>query len=405
MLPSFTKLPFTQASDFLRQKVRLPTKAWTDLQGGMHSRAFVIAGAVKTELLEEMQSAVLKGIDQGTTLQQFKKDFSGIVKKHGWTFKQDPGWRAAVIFNTNMRTAFAAGSEAQMQRTKARRPFARYIGGLSLDPRRLHLEWNGTILPLDHPWWSTHTPPNDFGCKCKKVTASQRELDRDGLNVSQAAPDNGTFKWKNPSTGGVTLVPNGIGPTWDYNPGQAAWGQQFTKQLADKLVAGKLTDLDSRGPGNFQRPADIPVDAAKAQPVPRAKTDNELRQVLKDSIGGEEKTFTDPLGDFVNVNQGLVDHILEKPQSRFDGREQFFPLIPEVIEDPYEVWAGFARSEATGQVFLRKRYIKVIELDKKRTLGFIAEVRNGMWVGFDFFRGRPNAAKNLRKGLLVWGRK
>jgi len=404
MALAFTKLPFTEASDFLRQKVRLPTQSWRDIQRGMHSQAFVIAGAMKTELLEDMQSAVLKGIEQGTTLQQFKKDFNGIVKKHGWTFKQDPGWRAGVIYNTNMRTAFAAGAEAQMQRTKSRRPYARYIAGLSAEPRAEHLTWHGTILPLDHPWWSTHTPPNDWGCKCKKVSVSQRELDRDGLEVLKNAPDNGSRQVTDPITGKKQSLENGLGLSWDYNPGQAAWGQQFAKQLADKLVSGKLVDMDSRGPGDFNRPASVSVDSAKATPVSRTKSENELRQVLRDSIGGEEKTFIDPLGEFVNVNQGIVDHILEKPQSRFDGREQFFPLIPEVIEDPFEVWVGFARSEKTGQVFLRKRYIKFIQLDKKRTFGLIAEVRNGMWVGFDFFRGRPTAAKNLRKGLLVWGR-
>ncbi len=402
---AFTKLPFKEASEFLRQKVKLPTKSFADLQGAMHSRAFVIAGATKTEFLADMQGAVAKAIDDGTTLQEFEKDFNGIVKKHGWTFKQDPGWRASVIYNTNLRTAYAAGSEAQMQRTARRRPFARYIGGLSLDPRPLHLRWSGTILPLNHPWWSTHTPPNGWGCKCKKVSVSQRELARNGWKISDKSPDNGSYRWQNPATSEVTSIPKGIDPLWDYNPGQAAWGQPTTKNLADKLAAGKMIDLDSRGPKDFDRPEIVPVDIPRAEPVPRAKTNTELRKVLSDAIAGEERTFSDPLGEFVNVNQGIVDHILEKPKSRFDGREMFFPLIPEVIEDPYEIWVGFAKSEKTGQVFLRKRYIKVIELGKNRTLGLIAEVIGGMWVSFDFFRGRPNAAKNLRKGMLVWGRK
>lgn len=91
--------------------------------------------------------------------------------------------------------------------------------------------------------------------------------------------------------------------------------------------------------------------------------------------------------------------------ARLDGREQYFPFIKETIEDPYEIWTGFEENEATGQVHLRQRYVKMVELDKKRTLGLIAEVENGKWVGFDFFRGGKSGQKNLRRGLLVWGRK
>lgn len=404
MAVAFKKLPFQEASDFLREKVNLQTQTWRDIQRDMHSRAFVVAGAMKISLLEDMHQAVQKGIDDGTTLQEFRKDFDGIVKKNGWSFNQDPGWRAAVIYNTNLRTAFAAGSEAQMQRTRARRPFARYIAGLSAEPRAEHLAWQGTILPLDDPWWQTHTPPNDWGCKCKKVSVSPRELERNGWTVSDKAPDSTTRPVRDPATGKPVEVPKGIGLGWDYNPGRAAWGQQTTKQLADKMASGKIVDIDSRGPEDFNRSVKGDVDPAKALPVGQTKSEKELRQVFRDAIGGEEKTFRDPLGELVNVNQGIVDHMLEKPQSRLDGREQFFPLIPEVIEDPYEIWVGFARNESTGQVLVRKRYIKFIELDKKRTFGFIAEVKDGMWVGFDFFRGNLRATKNLRKGLLIWGR-
>ncbi|QPJ61238.1 MAG: hypothetical protein G3M70_04775 [Candidatus Nitronauta litoralis] len=301
-------------------------------------------------------------------------------------------------------TAHAAGAEAQMQRTKARRPYARYIAGLSVEPRPEHLEWHNTVLPLDHPWWHTHTPPNDWGCKCKKVSVSKREAERDGLQILDDAPRNGTYKWKDPRTGKEHTFPSGIGKFWDYNPGRAAWGQVETKRLADGAAAGKFTTLPSGGPGDWARPATVPVDAPRRSAGPAVDRAPEVRQVLRDGIGGEEAMYQDPFGDFVNVNQGIADHIIENPK-RIDGRERFFPFIQETIEDPYEVWVSFAREDATGKVSLRRRYVKSIQLDKNRTMTLVANVEKGKWIGFDFFsRSKKSNLNHMRTGVLVWGR-
>ena len=40
-------VPFEEAIGFLRDKIRLPKRRWTDLWEGQHARGFVIAGAVQ----------------------------------------------------------------------------------------------------------------------------------------------------------------------------------------------------------------------------------------------------------------------------------------------------------------------------------------------------------------------
>lgn len=32
--------------------------------------------------------------------------------------------------------------------------------------REKHREWDGLILPVEHPFWEKHLPPNDWGCRC-----------------------------------------------------------------------------------------------------------------------------------------------------------------------------------------------------------------------------------------------
>ena len=51
-------LPFAEAIAYLRDKIDLPTRTWTDLWQGMHARAFVVAGAVRAELIADFHNAI-----------------------------------------------------------------------------------------------------------------------------------------------------------------------------------------------------------------------------------------------------------------------------------------------------------------------------------------------------------
>lgn len=238
------------------------------------------------------------------------------------------------------------------------------------------------------------------------VSHSAREVERlkrEGVDIKEKRPDDGYYEWTNPDTGEVLKIPNGIDPGWAYNPGEAAWGRTQALRLSED--EGPWKDLDLRGPEFYGRPAKIPVEEAKASPWhPKDKSEGSLRQALSRVIGGEERAFVDPAGETVMVTQAIVDHMLEKP-SRIDGREAFFPLIPELIEDPYEIWIGFTKSARSGRVAIRKRYVKAVRIGKNRVLGLWAEVMNGQWVSKDFFRGGLTGAGRLRIGRLLYGKK
>jgi len=402
MTVNFASLPFDEAIKFFRQKVSLPTEAWTDIWEGMHSRAFVVAGGMKSELLSDLRAAVDRGISEGTTITGFRKAFDETVKKNGWSYKGSRGWRTATSFNTNVRTAYAAGHYEQMTAPAVlkARPFWRYVGGLSEHPRALHLKWSGTVLRADDAWWHTHYPPNGWGCKCMVVSHSSAELERDGLDVSSSAPEDGHYEHTNKNTGEVISVPNGIDPGWAYNPGKAAWGVNEAKRLMEDK--GPWVDLNPWGPDAYGLKA-VKIEQARAHIGARVHGEEKLRQTLRDAIGGDEVALTDPAGDKTMVTQAIVDHMLADPK-RLDGREAYFPFIKELIEAPAEIWVGFAQSSVSGRVGIRKKYIKAVRLDKDTALGLYAEIMNGLWVGGGFFRGDLRGLRNLRKGRLLWKR-
>src|SRR4051812_42579434 len=76
-------LPFavnpTEAINFLKRKVNVPTAAWTDLWQQEHSASFTVAGAMTDGLVADFHDAVNKAIENGETLESFRKRFDSIV--------------------------------------------------------------------------------------------------------------------------------------------------------------------------------------------------------------------------------------------------------------------------------------------------------------------------------------
>ncbi|MBN2189327.1 MAG: hypothetical protein JW699_07720 [Chitinispirillaceae bacterium] len=402
----YGSLPFAEAIDFLKRKVNLPTRRHEDLMGAAHSRAFVVAGATKAELLCDLHGMVVQAIQGKSDLAWFRKGFDAVVKKHGWNYRGERGWRTATILNTNLSVAYSAGREKQRRDPAILKefPYDRYR---TMDDGRVRLEhksWNNTVLPSGDPWWEKHTPPNGWGCRCwKEPVAGSERAALVGQGARTEAPDNGTYEYENPSTGEVSQVPVGIDPGWDYNPGGAAWGSDYTKMLANESDYGTWNSLSKQGPEMYGRGA-VPADEPKATLLPIAKTEAELRERLRAGIGGDSVILKNPAGESISLNQGIIDHILEKTEGRWNGREQYFSFLPELITDPYEIWLGFEQCAETGRVRIRQRYVKELRLAKNKTLGLVAHITNNRWTGLTTFVGKSTAQNNLRIGRLLWGR-
>lgn len=183
-------LPFDEQIEFFRQKVRLPTQGYQDLTAQNHDKAFVVAGAMKADLLNDLHKAVLSAIENGESLGQFSKNFDSIAKKYGWTAGEGNAWRAKIVYQTNLRTSHSAGRYHQMTDPDVLkdRPYWQYRHITADNPRLHHKRLNNMVLRADDAWWTVNYPPNGWGCKCYARTLSQADMDRMGLTVSQT-PD------------------------------------------------------------------------------------------------------------------------------------------------------------------------------------------------------------------------
>lgn len=230
---NYGSLPFKEQLAYFRNKTNVPTERWADVWKNAHDRGFMVAGAMKEDLLADFRAAVDKAISEGKSLNWFKSEFKNIVAKHGWEHNGSANWRSQVIYETNMRQSYTAGREQQIEQVKDSRPYGIYKHSGSEHPRHDHLSWNNLVLPLDDPWWETHTPINGYSCKCKKLTASEYTLKRLGLEVSKA-PKVEMYEWVDKVTGEIHRIPKGIDPGFDYTPKSSAELTKKTKQIVEK---------------------------------------------------------------------------------------------------------------------------------------------------------------------------
>ncbi len=217
---SFNK-PFQAQVAFFRSKLNLPTQHYDDILKSAHDRAFMVAGAMKADLLDDLRKAVDQAIEQGQSIGWFRQQFDSIVQKHGWegwTGSDNAAgraWRTRVIYQTNLSTSYAAGRWAQLHDPDllSVRPYWKYVHSDAVShPRPLHVSWHGLVLRYDDPWWQTHFPPNGWGCHCRIVPVKASEFKGD------KAPIDGTYT-KVDRFGQRHEIPKGIDYGFDYAPG------------------------------------------------------------------------------------------------------------------------------------------------------------------------------------------
>ena len=243
-----------EALEFFRAKKLRPSFSHLDVAAEEHALEFTVAKSTGFDILADVKQALDEHLAEGGTLRTFEKQLTPILQKKGWWGVEevaDPETgdkrlaqlgsprRLKTIFRSNMRAARAAGQWQRIQRTKRTHPYLLYRLGPSEQHRARHVEWNGTLLPADDPWWNDHFPPNGWGCKCWLRQVSAAEAER--LGGATPRPPRDEAGWANPRTGKTIKVDRGLDPAWASNP-----GRDRERILADRLT-GSIDSLGAIG--------------------------------------------------------------------------------------------------------------------------------------------------------------
>jgi len=265
------KLAPAEAVAYLQGRGLLtPTFSWQDLWQDEHAHAFTVSRLARPDILESLRDGITRSVEGDLSRRDWTRNARELLQKEGWWGKKtvrepSPSGRGQgegggelltttfnparlkLIFDTNTRMAAAAGQWQRIARNKSTHPYIRYITQRDEKVRHAHRAWDNLTLPVDHPFWKTHFPPNGWRCRCRVVSMSQREYDAglspNGQTLNKTAPEIKMRDWTNKRTGEVSRVPEGIDPGFAYNPGLAAARQSNMAQVAAAKLAQVTPDL------------------------------------------------------------------------------------------------------------------------------------------------------------------
>ena len=229
-------LPPDEAMAYFRSKGLAPSDArfdYRDTWRGQHAASFVVAKAMRDDVLVMIREELDKAMADGRGLEAFQADLAPRLEAAGWWGRsemQDPLTgeirevqlgsmrRLRTIFDTNMRTAMAAGRWSQIQRNKSAFPYLRYRQIDRPTKRPQHARFDGLVRPVDDPVWERIYPPNGWFCACTVSQVTQGQIDRGRYEVSPPFALDEDYV-TNLRTGEDELVPRGVTAGFDVNPG------------------------------------------------------------------------------------------------------------------------------------------------------------------------------------------
>lgn len=356
---------------------------WRDVWQAEHARAFTVAKAMTRDLLEDIRGALDQALQEGTTLEQFKKDLRPKLAAKGWwgrKYMTDPQTgeskvvqlgspaRLRTIYQTNLRTSYMAGKWQRIERTKKAFPLLRYVSVMDGRERPEHHDWHDTILPIDDPWWDTHFPPCGWNCRCDTQALNQRMLDRKGWKI-QEPPKFPERDYINRRTGEITRTERGIDPGWSYNVGKASLDgltpvSRMGKPGDEEALQSRFSEADYRTVSGFFAAFGIRDRAAAVK-----------GKIWEDADGWP---LAISLGLFRTAGGGMV---------RLDRRQaRELAIAGKVITAPDRIGLVWITGK-DGRPLLVRRYMSAS--------GVID-------IGRDFWRWYAGSPRRFEAGLEVW---
>lgn len=239
---AFDAAPDARAVAFLEGKGLRRSWRWPSLWQTEHAYGFTLAGVYRLDVLAETKRLVTEAIAQGQALETFRAGFTEKLQGLGFAgpqlvdeFAEGPRkveltapWRVKVIYDTNVRQAYAASEWQAIEDTAADFPALQYHHTPQQHPRLNHLAWDKMVLPVTHPFWKTNFPPNGWYCKCFTIQVSVDELASGAVKLTGDDELHATGyderperwkEWRHAKSGRVDRAPEGVTPGFAYNAG------------------------------------------------------------------------------------------------------------------------------------------------------------------------------------------
>lgn len=263
-LNALFNLPPEDAISYLEKKGFKIGWDWHETLDNAHSKAFTVAKVARMDLLQDIRQSLIAAMEQGQTLEQWKASITPVLQEKGWWGKKtviNPEGREQevqlgsprrlrTIYDTNMQSAFAAGRYKAMLAGAETRPYWEWRHITISNPRKQHVALNGRIFRYDDPFWSVAYPPSEWGCKCRVIARSTREVDGKEILDSDGYSSTITERVGTDRNTGADVIAKRTQfniPTKDGNltfaPAAGFNGSPASSYLIDDVMVRRATEL------------------------------------------------------------------------------------------------------------------------------------------------------------------
>jgi SPP1 gp7 family putative phage head morphogenesis protein len=180
-------VPNQEAIDFLKSKPVLSRRVFDGLLPELQARAFVVAKLENLEVAQNLRDRIAD-LPAGADWEDVKADvIDGLSPWLGED--EDAGQRAEMLLRTHGFQAYAAAAERTIQEQKDVFPYCQYLTMEDDRVRPAHAALDKLVVPTGDPFWDTHTPPWDWGCRCQKVPLAQVDYDEEKAKDAAKKPE------------------------------------------------------------------------------------------------------------------------------------------------------------------------------------------------------------------------
>lgn len=240
----YRKVTFAEAIKYLRNQLPIPTDRWDALTAEERDVAFTLAKSTAANITSGVHNLVIKAAEEGTTFDQFRKEFRSLMKARGWLPEKSEdyhAWRADLVYQTNLNVAYSAGRYEQMTDPDVLKVNNAWTWNHGDSPnfRPHHKALDGKTFRADDPFWQTMYP-GGFGCRCFITSAPLKgEPDK--------APNLGTVETFTDALGRSQSITWGPDPGWGHIPGSSRRENalRLIQQVQGKVDPALAKQLDT----------------------------------------------------------------------------------------------------------------------------------------------------------------
>jgi SPP1 gp7 family putative phage head morphogenesis protein len=273
--------------------------------------------------------------------------------------------RAEFLLRTHGFQAYSVARHQQQMATVKSRPYWMYETVGDNRVRAGHAALDGKVLRADDPWWKTHYPPWDWGCRCIVIALDEEDAQEYGISEHNDMPtpersDSYSF---DPSDTGISLD-------------ALTHGRDDTDCRIMADLARKTTVL--RDDGTNETMWDYMLDRHMAKTAGRltsaTERDGRERALVLDYLTGK------PIGEVAVGDERSV--VVDIPRNRDVATLHTHPN-GDNTPSPGDILEGFAHSGkaeyiAAGKKLRRWTWLKTPTPDDARLIRkFDADNRNG----------------------------